>query len=226
MPENASKEPDDALIVNEHERQIIRRTGTAVHYPKGQIIFSANEQADRVYLVEKGHVKIYRLSPDGREVMVGIIRNPSEIMGLAETLYHGKRTCFAGAISDVDMVILTKNQFIDIIDTEHRLALKVASLLGARMRAAETMVYDLMCLQAPGRLALLLLRISERCGIKTNEGIKIKLQLTHSDIASMIGSTRQTVTSIMNTFRSHQCIDVQGREIVIKDPEKLAEWVA
>jgi len=225
MPEYVSKELDDSLIVNERERQIIRRIGTKVRYPKGQIIFSSNEQADRVYLVEEGYVKIYRLSQDGRVVTVGSIRNPGEIMGLAETLYHGKRTCFAGAISDVTMVILNKGQFIDILDTEHHLALKVASLLGARMRAAEAMVYDLMCLQAPGRLALMLLKISERCGIKTNEGIKIKLKLTHSDIASMIGSTRQTVTSVMNTFRNQQCIEVQGREIVIKDPKKLAEWV-
>lgn len=225
MRKNVSKEPDDALMVNERERQIIRRTGSEVRYPRGQIIFSANEQADRVYLVEEGFVKIYRLNPDGREVTVGSIRNLGEIMGLAETLYHGRRTCFAGAITDVAMVILTKGQFIDILDTEQRLALKVASLLGARMRAAESMVYDLMCLQAPGRLALLLLKISERCGTRTNEGIKIELKLTHSDIASMIGSTRQTVTSVMNGLRHQQCIDVQGREIVIKDPQKLAEWV-
>lgn len=225
MPEDVSRDLSDALIVNECERQIIRKTGTEVRYPKGQIIFSANEQADRVYLVEEGYVKIYRLNMEGREVTIGSIRNPDEIMGLAETLYHGKRTCFAGAISDVTMVILTKDQFINILDTEHRLSLKVASLLGARMRAAEGMVYDLMCLQAPGRLALMLLKISERCGTRTKEGIKIKLKLTHGDIASMIGSTRQTVTSIMNTFRNQQCIEIQGREIVIKDPAKLSEWV-
>ncbi|MEW6725951.1 MAG: Crp/Fnr family transcriptional regulator [Bacillota bacterium] len=219
------KAREDALVVNEREREILCKAGTTVRYPKGQIIFSADEQADRVYLIEEGYVKIYRLNPDGREVTVGSIRNPGEIMGLAETLYHGKRTCFAGAISDVTMVILTKDQFIEVLNTEHRLALKVASLLGARMRAAEAMVYELMCWQAPGRLALMLLKISERCGERTNEGIKIKLRLTHNEIASMIGSTRQTVTSLMNTFRDEKSIEVQGREILIKDPKKLAEWV-
>ncbi|MEW6230441.1 MAG: helix-turn-helix domain-containing protein, partial [Bacillota bacterium] len=71
----------------------------------------------------------------------------------------------------------------------------------------------------------MLLKISERCGERTNEGIKIKLRLTHNEIASMIGSTRQTVTSLMNTFRDEKSIEVQGREILIKDPKKLAEWV-
>ncbi|MDI6710937.1 MAG: Crp/Fnr family transcriptional regulator [Thermoanaerobacterales bacterium] len=216
---------EDALVVNEREHEMLCKTGIKVHYPKGQIIFSADEYADRVYLVEEGYVKIYRLNPDGREVTVGSIRNPGEMMGLAETLYHGTRTCFAGAITDVTLVILTKAQFLDVLTTEHRLALKVASLLGARMRAAEAMVYDLMCWQAPGRLALMLLKIGERCGVKTNEGIRIKLKLTHNEIASMIGSTRQTVTSLMNTFRDENCIAVDGREIVIKDSKKLAEWV-
>lgn len=222
---DACKNINSVLIVNEQERNIIRQTGTIVHYPKDQIIFSANEQADRVYLIEEGYVKIYRLNPEGRELTVGIIRNPGEIMGLAEVLYHGKRTCFAGAINDVTMVTMTKDQFIEILDKEHHLAIKVAVLLGARMRAAESIVYNLMCIQAPGRLALMLLKISEECGVKTNEGVKIKLQLTHNDIASMIGSTRQTVTSIMNMFRNKECILVQDREIVIKDSKKLAEWV-
>jgi len=215
----------DALVVNEREREILSKTGIKVRYPKGQIIWSADEVADRVYLIEDGYVKIYRLNPDGREVTVGSIRNPGEMMGLAETLYHGTRTCFAGAITEVTLIVLTKAQFLEVLSTEHRLALKVASLLGARMRAAEAMVYDLMCWQAPGRLALMLLKIGERCGMKTSEGIRIKLRLTHNEIASMIGSTRQTVTSLMNTFRDENCIAVDGREIIIKDPKKLAEWV-
>lgn len=216
---------EESLVVSERERGILAGAGTRVRYPKGQIIWSADEMADRVYLIEDGYIRIYRLNPDGREVTVGSIRNPGELMGLAETLYHGTRTCFAGAITDVTLIILTKAQFLDVLAGEHRLALKVASLLGARMRAAEGIVYDLMCWQAPGRLALMLLKIGERCGVSTNEGIRIKLRLTHSEIASMIGSTRQTVTSLMNTFRDENCIAVEGREIIIKDAKKLAEWV-
>lgn len=225
MKNEGSAEHSDTLIVDEREHEILCKVGIQVRYPKGQIIFSAEEYADRVYLVEKGYVKIYRLNPDGREVTVGSIRNPGEMMGLAEALYHGTRTCFAGAITDVTLIVLTKAQFLDVLTTEHRLALKVASLLGARMRAAEAMVFDLMCWQAPGRLALMLLKIGERCGDKTDEGIKLKLKLTHNEIASMIGSTRQTVTSLMNTFRDENCITVEDREIVITDPKKLAEWV-
>ncbi|MEW6448546.1 MAG: Crp/Fnr family transcriptional regulator [Bacillota bacterium] len=214
------------LVLDSQEKELIRRIGVTVNYPKGQIIFSAEEVADRVYLIEKGWVRIYRLSSDGREVTVGSIRNPGEMMGLAETLYHGKRTCFAGTISDVTLVVVTKKDFLDVLTDEHYLALKVTRLLAARMREAEAMVHELVCWQVPSRLALLLLKISERCGIPDEKGrMKIKLRLTHEDIAGMIGTTRQTVTSLLNAFKREKLVECQGREIKILDPKKLASWI-
>lgn len=213
------------LVLSSREKELIRRIGVTVSYPKGQIIFSAEEVADRVYLIEKGWIRIYRLSSDGREVTVGSIRNPGEMMGLAETLYHGKRTCFAGAISNVTLVMVTKKNFLDVLTDEHHLALKVTQLLAARMREAEAMVHELVCWQVPSRLALLLLKISERCGIPDEGGMKIKLRLTHEDIAGMIGTTRQTVTSLLNTFKREKLVECQGREIKILDPKKLTSWI-
>ncbi|MDI6632502.1 MAG: Crp/Fnr family transcriptional regulator [Bacillota bacterium] len=213
------------LVLDDQEKELVRETGVTVNYPKGQIIFAAEEVADRVYLIEKGWVRIYRLSSEGREVTVGSIRNPGEMMGLAETLYHGKRTCFAGAISDVTLVVVTKKDFLDLLTEEHRLSIKVAKLLAARMREAEAMVHELVCWQVPGRLALLLLKIGERCGIPESDGVTIKLRLTHEDIAGMIGTTRQTVTSLLNTFKREKSIEFQGREIKILDSKKLASWI-
>ncbi|RPF46929.1 CRP-like cAMP-binding protein [Thermodesulfitimonas autotrophica] len=215
----------EPLSLNEREKELVRKSGVTLNYPKGHIIFAAEEIADRVYLIEKGWVKIYRLSADGREVTVGSIRNPGEMMGLAETLYHGKRTCFAGAISDVTLVVVTKKDFLELLTDEHYFSLKVAKLLAARMREAEAMVHELVCWQVPGRLALLLLKIGERCGIEEEDGIKIKLRLTHEEIAGMIGTTRQTVTSLLNTFKKEKSINLEGREIKILDPKKLASWI-
>ncbi|MDI6710938.1 MAG: Crp/Fnr family transcriptional regulator [Thermoanaerobacterales bacterium] len=213
------------LTLNDYERRVLREAGVRVHYPRGQIIWSAEEVADRVYLVEEGYVKVYRIDPQGRELAVETMRNPGELMGVAETLYGGKRTCFARAVTNVTLVVLTGREFLAVLNTEHRFALKVASLLGSRMREAEEQAYRLVCWQVPGRLALMLLKLARDYGIETGRGTRIGIQLTYSEIASMIGSTRQTVTSLMNTFRDEGCITVEGRAIIIKDAEKLAEWV-
>ncbi|MDQ7789791.1 MAG: Crp/Fnr family transcriptional regulator [Clostridia bacterium] len=215
----------DILVVSDLEKELIRKSGTLVRYPRDQIIWSPDEVADRVYLIESGYVKIYKISAEGQEVTVGAIRNPGEMIGLAETLYHGNRTCYAGAIRDIQLVVLTKDQFLELMNVEPSLAVRTSKLLAARMRAAESMVFELVCWQAAARLALFLLKVSDSCGIPTDSGTKIKLALTHHELASMIGASRQTVTVLLNTFRQEKSIIVDGREIVITDHKKLAAWV-
>ena len=212
-------------VLNEAEKMLIRQAGSTVHYPKGHIIFATGDISDRVYLIESGWVKIYRLSADGRRVTVGSIRSPGEMMGLAETLVEAERTCFAGAINDVAMVVMTKNKFEELMAQQPMLAIKVAKLLGARMREAEAIIHEMVCWQAPGRLALMLIKMGERMGVQSKGGIKINLQLTHEEIANMVGTSRQTVTSLLNTFKQEQSIVYEGRAIRIVNPVKLAKWV-
>ncbi|ACX53034.1 transcriptional regulator, Crp/Fnr family [Ammonifex degensii KC4] len=223
--QNESTFRREPLYLNEKEKELLRSLGTTVSYPKGHILWAPEEIADRVYLLEKGWVKIYRLTANGREVTVGAIRNPGELIGLAEALYHGRRTCFAGAITDVTLTIVSKNDFVELLTENHLLALKVCKILAARMREAEALVHELVCWQVPGRLALLLLKMGESCGIRDEKGIHIELRLTHEELAGMIGTTRQTVTSLSNTFKKEGSIEMVGRKITICDPQKLASWV-
>ncbi|MFZ5643006.1 MAG: Crp/Fnr family transcriptional regulator [Bacillota bacterium] len=204
---------------------LLREAGFTVHYPKNHIIFSAGDFADRVFLLESGYVKIYRLSPDGRRVTVGSIRSPGEMMGLAETLWGGERTCFAGAINDVSLVIIRKNKFEELLARHSALALKVAKLLGARMREAEGIIHEMVCWQAPGRLAMMLLKMGERCGEESKKGIRINLQLTHEELANMVGTSRQTVTSLLNTFKTEKSIEYEGRGTIFLNPDKLTKWI-
>jgi len=212
-------------VLNEFEKMIIREAGSTVHYPKGHVIFAAGDISDRVFLLESGWVKIYRLSADGKRVTVGRIRSPGEMMGLAETLLEVERTCFAGAINNVTMVVLRKDEFEQLMAKHPFLAIKVSKLLAVRMREAEGIIHEMVCWQAPGRLALMLMKMGDRCGKETKNGIILDVQLTHEEIASMVGTSRQTVTSLLNTFKQEKSIAYEGRTIRILDPDKLGKWV-
>jgi len=214
----------DSLALDEIEKNAIREYGTVVRYTKGQMIFSPGDTADRVYLIEDGFVKIYRITPDGRSVTVGSMRSAGQLMGLAETLYHGERTCFAGAINDSTLVVVRKSCFERLLVQYPFIAIKVATTLGVRMREAEAMIQEMVCWQVPGRLAMLLLKMSERAGVETDIGTKITLRLTHEEIACMIGTSRQTVTSLLNMFKQENSISVEEREIYILDTDKLNKW--
>jgi len=215
----------EALELDEVEKSLIREYGTVVHYSKGQIIFSVGDTADRIYLIEKGFVKIYRITTDGRSVTVGSMRSSGQLMGLAETLYHGERTCFAGAINDSTLVVVRKSCFERLLLQQPSIAIKVATTLGVRMREAEAIIHEMVCWQVPGRLAMLLLKMSERAGVETETGTKIMLRLTHEEIACMIGTSRQTVTSLLNMFKHENSISIEEREIYILDTNKLKKWI-
>lgn len=215
----------DFPTLDEVEKMLLRQAGSTVHYPRNHVIFAAGDLADRIFLIDSGWVKIYRLSTDGRRVTVGSIRSPGEMMGLAETLIGGERACFAGAISNVSMVIIRKNKFEELLAIHPALGLKVAKLLGARMREAEGIIHEMVCWQAPGRLALMLLKMGDRCGEESKSGIKIGLQLTHEELANMVGTSRQTVTSLLNTFKMERSISYERSGISILDPDKLSRWI-
>lgn len=215
----------EALALDEHEKNLFREYGTVIHYQKGQIIFSEGDTADRIYLVEEGFVKIYRITRDGRRVTVGSMRTSGQLMGLAETLYHGERTCFAGAISDSTLVVVRRARFEELLVQHPSIALKVATTLGVRMRDAEAIIQEMVCFQVTGRLAMLLLKMSERAGVETETGTKIGLRLTHEEMACMIGTSRQTVTSLLNTFKQENSIAIEEKEVYILDIEKLSKWI-
>ncbi|MDP4127744.1 MAG: Crp/Fnr family transcriptional regulator [Bacillota bacterium] len=214
-----------ALALEESEKDIIRKYGTVVHYSKGQVVFSEGDTADRIYLIEKGYVKIYRLTIDGRKVTVGSMRSQGQLMGLAETLCNGERTCYAGAINDSILVVVRKSHFEELMAKHPNIALKVATTLGVRMREAEAIIQEMVVWQVPGRLAMLLLKMSERTGIETEIGTKITLRLTHEEIACMIGTARQTVTSLLNMFKHEGGIAVEEREMYVLDTERLKKWI-
>ena len=125
----------------EYEKEIIRQAGSPVAHKKGAVFFRPGDSADKVYLIEQGWVKIFRLTMEGRKVTVGSIRHPGELMGLAEALHRGERTCYAGTISDVTLTAVRRADFQEILLCEPQLAIKIAKLLAARMREAESSIY-------------------------------------------------------------------------------------
>jgi CRP-like cAMP-binding protein len=176
-------------------------------------------------MIERGWVKIFRLSTEGRQVTVGSIRRPGELMGLAEALHGGVRNCYAGAISNVELIVVRQDGFQEMLSAQPHLAIKVARLLAARMREAESSIHELVCRNVSGRLASTLIKMGQYYGESSDGGIKIRLNLTHEELAAMIGSSRQTVTSLMAMLKEENSISVKGREISITNPQKLANWL-
>jgi CRP-like cAMP-binding protein len=189
--------------------------------PKGSTVFSAAENSQGVFIIECGWVKISRISNEGRESVVGCIRNPKEIIGLAEVLLDKNRTCNAVAITDIEIGFLRKEDFYNIIKEDFSISLKIMRLLAERMREAEENVHNLSSKYVSKRLASFLYKASFKWGVDDFDGIKIPLNLTHEEIAQVVGTSRQTTTKALNMLQKRGIIKLEKKQIKILDVKKL-----
>ncbi len=118
---------------------------------------------------------------------------------------------------------LYREDFEEVLHGHPETALRIIGALAQRLRLAEEEIENLVFRDVPGRLASALLRLGEVYGVREPKTgpIRLTLRLTHQDLASMIGATRETVTTILTRFRDEGLTDLQQRFIVIRQPEKL-----
>ncbi|MBI3075740.1 MAG: Crp/Fnr family transcriptional regulator [Deltaproteobacteria bacterium] len=190
--------------------------------PRNKVIYFPDEPSNEIFLLKEGRVKLYRLSEDGREVTLAILK-PGEVFGELALADEGPRQSAAEALDDVYLCAIKKEDFERILRHHPDLALRISKLMGFRLRSIESRVEELVFRSVPARLARLLLRLAEEFGQLTPEGTAVGISLSHRELAALIGSTRETTTLVLNDFRRRGIIVVQGRRIVIRDPEALTK---
>lgn len=205
--------------IGEPEMQQLAERATMREFSRGKVILQPNEPQEMVYLIKEGRVKISRYSPDGREQILALLE-PNDFFGEL-SLVQEAEPAHAEAFEDTLICVLYREDFLALIRRQPELMLHVIKVLAERLRVAEEEIVDLVFRDVPGRLAALLLRLAEAYGRKGVGGLHLSLRLTHQDIASMIGATRETVTSTLGRFRDAGLIAAERRSIIVRDPEGL-----
>jgi len=127
----------------------------------------------------------------------------------------------AEALDHVVIGTVHRSLFEDILRSAPEIALRVIRALAHRLRAAEQEIHDLALWNIRERLASLLGRLAEVYGEPHARGIRLSLRLTHHDLASMVGTTRETATSLISRFRDEGLLAVEQRMLIIVDPDRL-----
>ncbi len=135
----ASAEPK----LEEYEKEIIRGIGTRVEYPRGQVIFSPGSPAGNVCLIESGSVRIYSLGGDGQRTVEGV-RRAGELLGLAEAICGVPWTRYNGAIDDVALVSVLKEDFQNLLACDPFILKKILGILAFRLHLAEARIFNLI----------------------------------------------------------------------------------
>ena len=182
---------------------------------RGQAIYLQGSAARNVYILKKGVVKINRLTSQGKEIILDIIREGSIFgeMALAETDEMNES---AEAIEDALICDMKAEDFERLIRNMPTLSTRVTRLIGSRRYRVENKLVDLLFRTVEQRFAKTLLSLVEDFGIPHADGFLLKIRLTHKDYAALIASTRETVSATVNSLKNKGLIGVEDKYVVIK----------
>lgn len=191
-------------------------------FPKNQPIYFANEPSSSIFFLKKGRVKLTRTSPDGKEMIIGLI-NPGEVFGEMAVVDEGERSDYAIALDECLICAISKDDFSIFVSKNPELDRKITRLIGFRMRKYSERIEQLVFKDAPQRIISFIVNYAEEQGKKIGDEIYIKPFLTHKDIADLTACSRQTVNSILTDLREKGIITFDRKKLVIYDMAKLKE---
>lgn len=190
--------------------------------PKHGYIYLPDEAATHFFILMSGCVKIGTHSSDGREVIKSILY-PTSIFGELGLVGQGKRIDFAKAMNaDITYCAVNVDTIMSLIRSNHQLCLKVFELVGERLQEAESRLETLVLKDARSRIIDFIRDSAEKHGQRIGYETMVKHSLTQQDIASLTGTSRQTVTSVLNDLRKSNLIYFNRNTILIRDVAKLA----
>jgi CRP/FNR family transcriptional regulator len=195
---------------------------TVQHYGKGDFVFSSGAPGSNVYFLRSGKVKIHQLSPLGREVILWFCF-AGEIFGLAEVARGGGRVVNAQACEASEVLAVAQDKFKDFLDHHPRIAMLSMQVLSSRLRVLGDMFVNLVADDVNTRIAKLILRLSARYGTRVGKEVFLNIPLTHQEIADMVGTSRQTVTSALSALKRRGVLSIDSHRIHIESEELLNE---
>jgi CRP-like cAMP-binding protein len=182
-------------------------------HPKGGTIFSEGDPSDALYVVKQGLVKLTSLSENGTETIHDFLK-PGEIFG--EFLLTEKVRAFtATAIEDTVLTVVPHERFLEILSLIPTVGRNFIGILSRRLVRVEKGVAHSSHSWSYHRLARMLLYMGEKYGEETPTGVLIQLRLTHEDLANLIGTTRETVTTQVNRFERMGLLKRRGRHLIL-----------
>jgi CRP-like cAMP-binding protein len=205
--------------LSEQRLQWIKETTTMFTCPSGAIIYEPGETGEVLFLLKRGLVQLYELSPEGKKLVVGTLA-PGAFFGdmpllgqaMCDTFAEAERECLICAMGqgDVEALLLA----------EPKVALRTLNVIGRRLHEQRTVLADVVFKSVPGRVAALLLRLAEEAHSETIVGF------SQQDLAERAGVARETMTQTLNEFASMGAVELHRMTVSLHDREALEALAA
>ncbi|GAB4431748.1 MAG: Crp/Fnr family transcriptional regulator [Anaerolineae bacterium] len=190
------------------------RTTTMSTCKRGKIFYQPEDTTEVLFILKKGRVQLYRISAEGKKLVVATI-GAGSIFGEMAIIGQGMQNAFAEAADDCLLCVMSRHDVERLILSKPPVALRIMQVMANRLTQAEAQLEDMAFKSIPARLAAHLLRLQAEQG-DTIYGY------THQDLAEAVGTYRETATQTLNEFKAGGLIDIGRKRINIVDPAGLA----
>ncbi|SDZ01731.1 CRP/FNR family transcriptional regulator, anaerobic regulatory protein [Evansella caseinilytica] len=193
---------------------------------KGEVLFHETESAEAIFFINEGKVKLSKSSHDGKEILLNI-RQAGEIFAEV-ALFCPKGSTYPATATVIESGTFSfiRNSDLEIFLIQHpELGIAIFRIMAERLQVAQTTLRDVALYGKLGALAATLVRLSEDYGEHGPDGIIIKLKLTHEELGSFFGATRESVTRMMNQLKHQGTVTKNSGFFIIHDIKHLRSYL-
>ena len=209
---NTRPTPDLFQGFTEEEMREVERVTSTRTFPRGAVIYTPGETGEALFLLREGAVQIYRMSPEGRKLVIAHLL-PHSFFGEMTCIGQGMYDTFAEATEDSTIVTMNCEVLNRLLINKPEIARRILEAFGRRVLEAERQLEDIAFKGMAARVAALLLR-------EAGDGDEV-VGLSHQDIAERLGVYRETATNALNELKSASIIRIGRKRISIIDRERL-----
>ncbi|MBI4788827.1 MAG: Crp/Fnr family transcriptional regulator [Chloroflexi bacterium] len=199
--------------LSESDMQELDRITAMTTCEPGRIFYAPGETGEVFFLLKKGRVQIYRLSPEGKKLVIATLE-AGTLFGEMALVGQGMYNTFAEAVEPCILCAMSRRDVEMLIARFPKVGLRFLEVMGQRLTEAERRLEGLAFKSIPAQLAALLLQLARDNCV---EGY------THQQLAEMIGTYRETVTQILDDFKAQGLIEIGRKQIEIRDARRLRE---
>jgi CRP/FNR family cyclic AMP-dependent transcriptional regulator len=206
---------DDAIL------QLVAASLRLRRFRRNEVIFHQGDPGDSLHVIESGAVKIVLPSPEGDEAIIATLRR-GDFFGELALLDGAAHSATATALEPSQTLVLSRDVFLQLIETQPGLRSALLASLAGELRRLTGHVEELHFLDLAGRLAMRLTRLAREAAPGKSTDVRLSWPYTQSDLASMIGGTRQSVNRLLSGLVDDGLIRIDRDSIIIADVDRLA----
>ena len=208
--------------LNEEDLKKIRSISLLKRVRKREIIFSEGQEARGFYVTFSGKVKIYKVSPEGKEQILHVISAPDSFAE-ASLFLEGIYPAFAEALSDSQLLFFPKREFIQLIEKNPQLSINMIVSLSQFLKKFASLIEELSLKEVSSRIAKYLIDLSLKQSKEGKSSKEVELDLSKTQLASKLGTISETLSRTLAKMKGKGIIDVEKNRILILNREALEE---